>query len=116
MGNTTALVAIKAVHTVVWAFFVGCILGIPVAAHLERWGISLALIGAVLVEVGVLLVYGWRCPLTGVAARYTEGRRGNFDIYLPLWLANHNKVIFGALFVGGSGYTAIRWLTSGGGP
>jgi hypothetical protein len=27
------------------------------------------------------------------------GRRDNFDIYLPLWLARRNKAIFGALFV-----------------
>jgi len=42
-----------------------------------------------------------RCPLTGLAARYTEQRTANFDIYLPLWLARHNKTIFGALFVAG---------------
>jgi hypothetical protein len=28
-----------------------------------------------------------RCPLTGIAARYTDDRRDNFDIYLPPWLA-----------------------------
>ena len=27
----------------------------------------------------------------------------NFDIYLPLWLARHNKRVFGALYVGGMG-------------
>jgi hypothetical protein len=51
----------------------------------------------VLAEVVVLAVNGWRCPLTGVAARYTDDRRENFDIDLPLWLARHNKRIFGAL-------------------
>jgi hypothetical protein len=34
-----------------------------------------------------------------MAARHTEQRSKNFDIYLPLWLARHNKTIFGALFV-----------------
>jgi hypothetical protein len=32
-------------------------------------------------------------------ARYTDDRHYNFDIYLPEWLAKHNKSIFGALYV-----------------
>ena len=40
-----------------------------------------------------------RCPLTDLAARYTDDRRANFDIYLPLWLAANNKRIFGSVFV-----------------
>jgi hypothetical protein len=64
--------------------------------------------GLVFVEVAVLAVNGGRCPLTAVAARYTDDRRDNFDIYLPLWLARYNKLIFGTLFVVGLlllGYT-----------
>ena len=41
------------------------------------------------------------CPLTSIAARYTDDRRANFDIYLPEWLARHNKAVFGALYVAG---------------
>lgn len=33
------------------------------------------------------------------AGRYTEERADNFDIYLPLWLARHNKTMFGAVFI-----------------
>jgi len=50
-----------------------------------------------MVEVIILAVNRWRCPLIAVAARYTDDRRENFDIYLPLWLAMHNKTVFGAL-------------------
>jgi len=66
----------------------------------------------VAVEVVVLLAYGWRCPLTGVAARYTDDRRDNFDIYLPLWLARYNKLIFGVLYLLGIAATLVRWLPS----
>ena len=62
-----------------------------------------------LVEVLVLVVNGWRCPLTSLAARYTDDRRANFDIYLPLWLAANNKRIFGTLFVGGLVFSVWRW-------
>jgi hypothetical protein len=52
----------------------------------------------------------WRCPLTGLAARYTANRRDNFDIYLALWLAWSNKQVFGTLFVDGGLVTLWVWL------
>jgi polyferredoxin len=66
-------------------------------------------IGVVLVEVLVLVLNGWRCPLTSLAAGYTGDRRDNFDIYLPLWLARHNKLIFGTVYVAGIAATLARW-------
>jgi hypothetical protein len=50
-----------------------------------------------------------RCPLTSLAARYTEDRSPNFDIYLPRWLAQYNKQIFGTLFIAGLLYAAWMW-------
>jgi len=100
---------IKLVHTVVWAFFAGCILAIPICAALRQIGVAGVLIAIVLVEVLVLAVNGLRCPLTGIAAQYTEDRRDNFDIYLPEWLARHNKVIFGLLYLFGILVTIARW-------
>jgi hypothetical protein len=93
----------------VWAFFAGSIVAIPVLAALRRLGAALVFIAIVLVEVVVLAVNGMRCPLTGVAARYTEDRRDNFDIYLPEWLARYNKHIFGTLYVLAVLYTAAQW-------
>ena len=102
--------AVKALHTAAWAFFAGCILAVPVAAWRGDFGVAAVLIGVVLVEVLILFANGMRCPLTGVAARFTDDRRDNFDIYLPLWLARHNKVLFGSLFVAGILFTLARWL------
>jgi len=50
------------------------------------------------------------CPLTDVAAAFTEDRADNFDIYLPLWLARHNKTIFGSLFLAGELIVLGCWL------
>jgi len=36
--------------------------------------------------------------------------RDNFDIYLPLWLARRNKVVFGALYAFGLLTVAARWV------
>ena len=106
---TLSLRAVKTIHTIVWAFFAGCILALPVVAWRGAFTAAAVLIGLVLVEVLVLLVNGMRCPLTGVAARLTPDRRDNFDIYLPLWLARYNKLIFGWLFAAGLAFTLARW-------
>jgi hypothetical protein len=96
-----ALIAVKVIHTVIWAFFAGCIVAVPVTALRGRFRLSALLSGLVLVECAVLAVNDGRCPLTDVAARFTVDHADNFDIYLPLWLAHWNKAIFGTLFATG---------------
>ncbi len=108
-ANPRALRTVKAVHTAVWAVFAGAIVAIPVLAWQRSFRTALVLIGVVLVEVLVLVLNGMRCPLTGVAARYTDDRRDNFDIYLPEWLARHNKEVFGTLYAAGTLFTVARW-------
>lgn len=109
MSPAASLRAVKTLHTVVWAFFAGCILLVPVYAWRGDLRTAGVLIGLVSVEVAIILANRWRCPLTGVAARYTDDRRDNFDIYLPLWLARYNKEVFGVLFVLGVLLTVARW-------
>lgn len=107
-ANPTALIAVKVAHTIAWAFFVGCILAIPVMSWRGNHEAAAWLIGIVLLEVAVLLLNGWRCPLTSLAARFTDERHDNFDIYLPLWLARHNKLIFGIVFCAGLAFAAFN--------
>jgi hypothetical protein len=107
----SALRLVKTVHTVVWAIFAGSIIAIPILSWLDQRRVAMALIALVLVECLVLAANRMRCPLTAVAARYTDDRRDNFDIYLPLWLARYNKLIFGALFAAGLLFTLVRWWT-----
>lgn len=101
---------VKLLHTLIWAFFVACIVAIPLFGWAREFGRALLFIGLVAIEVLVLAFNAWRCPLTAVAARYTEDRHDNFDIYLPVWLARYNKHIFGPLFLGGVVLTLVRWL------
>jgi polyferredoxin len=108
-SSVARLVTIKFIHTVVWAFFVACILAIWVFALRGEYFYAALSIGVVLMEVLVLVLNGWRCPLTSIAAGYTDDRRDNFDIYLPEWLARHNKVIFGTLYLGGIAATLAKW-------
>jgi hypothetical protein len=109
MREEIGLVAVKAAHTAIWAFFVACIFGAPVAAWFGNFKIAWILVGLVVLEAIVLLFNRWTCPLTNVAARYTAERHDNFDIYLPLWLAKNNKKIFAPLYLLGAAYVAFAW-------
>jgi hypothetical protein len=89
MTNDAArrLRTVRLLHTVVWAVFAGCVVAIPWLTWQGRFGAAAMLAAIVLGEVVVLWLNRWRCPLTAVAARYTDDRHANFDIYLPEWLA-----------------------------
>ena len=108
----TALAGIKLLHTAIWLFFAGCIVGIPIAGAQRQFLWAAVLTGLVLIECAVLAVNRCRCPLTSLAGRYTEERADNFDIYLPLWLARSNKTIFGTLFAIGELFVLGQWLIS----
>ncbi len=104
------LMAIKLLHTAIWAFFVACIVGIPLAGAHRQFQRAGILIFLVLIECVVIAFNKGRCPLTDVAARHTDERADNFDIYLPLWLARHNKTIFGTLFALSVAFVVARLL------
>jgi len=89
-SRSARLALVKSVHTIVWAFFA---------------------IAIVLIEVAALACNGWRCPLSPIAARYTDDRRDNFDIYLPGWLAGRTMPIFGTLYVAGILLTLLMWAS-----
>jgi hypothetical protein len=110
MEPETKLRSIKVIHTVAWAVFASSIVAIPVFAFLANLRIAWGLIGFVFLEVAVLVANRMRCPLTDVAGRYTSERQDNFDIYLPLWLARHNKQVFGALYIAGIVY--VVWVSA----
>ena len=104
MSPDVTLIAIKIVHTIVWALFAGAILMLPWFILRQRWRWVVTLTSLVLLECAVLAINGMRCPLTDLAARYTTNRADNFDIYLPVLLAHYNQRIFGSLFA-----TEMMW-------
>ena len=108
--KSTALVAIKVLHTAVWLIMASAVVAIPILGWEERFRWAFALTALVLVECGVLAVNRGRCPLTDAALRYTEPVGDNFDIFLPNWLARYNKLIFGSLFLAGEIILIWRWL------
>ncbi|HZQ67893.1 MAG TPA: hypothetical protein VFA68_05175 [Terriglobales bacterium] len=104
------LITIKVAHTAIWAVLAVAILALPVLALRSRFKWAIIVTAAILTECGVLAFNGGRCPLTDLAALYTDNRAANFDIYLPVWLAANNKTIFGALFLAGEMFLLFCWL------
>ena len=101
---------IKFLHTAAWAVFASAISAIPIATAMGdlHWALGLSLL--TWGEVLVLAFNRMRCPLTALAGRYTADRADNFDIFLPVWLARHNKLIFGSLFLVGEIFLFLRWM------
>ena len=106
------LLTIKVLHTVIWTFFVLMILYILYSAFIDRidtltW-IAIALI---VVEGIILLINGWRCPLTILGENYSEQTDVGFDIFLPRWVAKNNKTIFTTIYSIGVILVIYRLLT-----
>lgn len=100
MSPEKKLFTIKLAHTLVWTFFVAVIFhvlysGITNNVTVYTW-IGIALIVG---EGLTLLIFKMFCPLTLIARKYSDSEMDNFDIFLPNWLAKHNKLIFTSIFI-----------------
>jgi hypothetical protein len=93
------LFIIKLIHTIIWFVFAAAIMYVLYAGVFNKINkLVWYCIGAVLLEGIVLLTNNGKCPLTSIAGKYTDNRSANFDIFLPEWLAKHNKILFSIIF------------------
>ena len=100
MSDHQSLILIKSLHTLVWVFFNVVLVYLYYAVLMDQIGILFWLgIGAFALEFVILLIYGWSCPLTYWARKYSDSDKDNFDIYLPNWLARHTKTIYSTLII-----------------
>jgi hypothetical protein len=109
MNKTNKLLAIKLFHTLIWSFFVFVIFyilysGITNKVNTFTWVGIVLIIG----EGFVLIIFKMFCPLTLLARKYSDSQKENFDIFLPNWLAEHNKLIFTSIFILGLILVVIR--------
>jgi Na+-translocating ferredoxin:NAD+ oxidoreductase RnfA subunit len=95
MTGRTKLTVIKTIHTAVWVFFnvvIFYLLYAVIADQIDKW--VWICLGLILLECIVLIVFKRICPITLVARKYSASQKNNFDIFLPEWLARHNKLIY----------------------
>jgi len=108
--NNTKLTLIKLIHTAIWFVLASAIFYVLYASIFDRVNILVWLcIGLVFLEAIILLMFKWRCPLTLLGYKYIENPHIGFDIFLPNWLAKHNKMIFSVLF--SIGLVLVLWRT-----
>jgi hypothetical protein len=105
------LAQIKIVHTAVWAVVAGSIVALFPSIAFDQRALFAALHVPILAEIVVLAAFRGTCPLTHVAARYTDDRSPDFDIFLPRLLARWNKEVFTALLLVAWTWAAWRWLS-----
>ncbi|MGB7785328.1 MAG: hypothetical protein WBL27_04430 [Salinimicrobium sp.] len=109
MQPAQKLFTIKLVHTFVWLFFVAIIFYVVWSGVTnEITSFTWIGIGLVLAEGLVLLIFKMFCPLTLLARKYSDSKMDNFDIFLPNWIARHNKIIFTSIFAIGVALVLFR--------
>ena len=106
--NNLKLIYIKLVHTAIWLVFVAAIFYVLYAGVFDNVNILAWLcIGLVFIEGIVLMICKGKCPFTLLGYKYTKNPQIGFDIFLPVWLAKHNKKIFSTLFL--IGLVLVMW-------
>jgi hypothetical protein len=97
-NKSLKLLLIKIVHTLVWVFFNGVLFYLfyaGITGKIDMWvWVCIALFT---LEGMTLLIFRDMCPLTIVARKYSDSEKDNFDIFLPVWLARYNKLIYSIL-------------------
>ncbi len=94
------LKVIKLVHTVIWAVMAAATFYVLYCGLTKTFNLLLWLaLGLMSLETLVLIFNKWTCPLTPMAAKYTNEQSENFDIYLPKIIAKYNKQIFGTVWI-----------------
>lgn len=95
MTNEQKLTIVKLTHTLVWVFYngiLGYLLYAAITNKVDKW--TWICWGFIVIEVLILAVFKNICPITLIARKFSNSRSDNFDIFLPLWLARNNKIIY----------------------
>jgi hypothetical protein len=98
MTDALKLTLVKTIHTIIWVFFnvvIFYLLYAVIVNTIDKW--VWICIGLIVLETIILLIFKSVCPVTLIAEKYSDSKKDNFDIYLPNWLARHNKRIYSVI-------------------
>ena len=90
---------IKLVHTLIFWILSLCTVFAPfsrIADRITMW--TWVAVVLLLVESVVLVVSGWKCPLTILAERQGALRGSVTDIFLPKWFADRIFPVCGSMY------------------
>jgi hypothetical protein len=98
MTSQQKLTIIKYSHTAVWLFYnivIFYLLYAVIADKIDKW-VWIGF-GLILAEGLILIIFKNICPITVVARKFSNSTKENFDIFLPIWLARYNKIIYSSI-------------------
>jgi hypothetical protein len=98
MTSQQKLTIIKYSHTAVWLFYnivIFYLLYAVIADKIDKW-VWIGF-GLILAEGLILIIFKNICPITVVARKFSNSTKENFDIFLPVWLARYNKIIYSSI-------------------
>lgn len=102
------LTAIKLLHTFVWIIIAAAILYLGyciISARITT--LTWVAVAITSIESAVMVANRLTCPMSRLAAKHTDSRAPNFDIYLPHWVAKYNKRILTPIMV--MGWIWVLW-------
>ncbi len=104
-----SILEVKIIHSLIWVVMVAAIFYTLFSGVTGRinW-LTFFSVGLIFLETFVLVVNKWACPLTIIAKRTKSDWKDGDDIFLPKWLAKHNKEIFGTIFLIGFSLVIMR--------
>ncbi len=100
LDHRYALFAVKFFHSIVFVVISLAILYVWYAIFANVTGLPLALaVGLILLEIGVYVGNGLRCPLTHLARRYGDISGDDYiaDMFLPKWATSLIPSVCGTL-------------------
>lgn len=105
------LTLIKTIHSLIWFVMVSAIFYILYAGIVNRFDIYFYIsIVLMIIEGIVLIIYKGACPLTVMSKKLKSDYQEGDDIYLPRWLAVHNRLVFTSILVVGLVIVGFRFL------
>lgn len=106
-----SIVFIKSVHTVIFVFMTGALAVLLYEVIVDKITIlTWIAVALFLIEGIVLIVNGWKCPLTNYTERLGSTHGQVTDIFLPKWFADRVFQIYGVLWAVALLLLVIRML------
>lgn len=91
---------IKLIHSLLFFLIVICTIYVLLTAVLDQINsLTWWAFGIVIIEMLVLIINGWRCPLTNLAERRGADVGSVADLFMPKWLSGYLFPVFGIVFL-----------------
>ena len=111
MTMLRSIAFIKTIHTIIFVVMNAALAMLLYEVTVDRiTSLTWVAIGLFLIEGIVLIVNGWKCPLTIYVQRLSATHGPVSDIYLPTWFADRIVPLYSTLLAVGLLILVIRLL------